>query len=111
MAGLGLVLALLWLQQVGLVHRYAHGTLPAAAPVASRVAGTLPPGDTAGLPAHDKLVCLVLDQLCIGDAVPLAAVSLPMPWPLLVPMGEVRSFDRAPVHKAFLARGPPVFSL
>lgn len=107
-----LVLALLWLQQLGLMHRYAHVAGPVVASAASlAAAGAAQASDVGALPAHDKPVCLVLDQLCMADAVPLASLALPAAVPVAALVLWVRPFAVFPALVAFLARGPPLFSL
>lgn len=101
---IGLLLALLCLQQLGLSHRYAHGVVPGAVAVAEHP--QLATGNDL-LPAHDQTACQLLDQLCTGDAAPAAAVvALPMrPVSVLPPAPRVVAHSGQTTP--FWARAPP----
>ena len=92
----GLLVALLCLQHLGLAHRYAHGVVPAGVHAMQQQKGAS--GDL--LPAHDQAACQLLDQLCVGDAVPTAvSVCLACAAVPTVPMW--------PVPQAHVAEGVP----
>lgn len=130
-----LVLALVGLQQLGLLHRYAHtagldelallrsasvaalrlgGDPPAASPASAlaeagnqTVSVAAHPAEALGWPAHGQSFCLVLDQLCVGEAplpVPLAWGPAPaQTWSPVASLG----WHGAGTGHGFHARGPP----
>lgn len=108
--GLGLLLAMLLVQQVGLFHRYVHGAMGAGGGVAVAqgpgAAGTLV-NETSGLPLHDKTACLLFDQLCVADAVPVLAMGLAEVIPAAT-LGVLSLRAFLPRWTSpFQARGPP----
>jgi hypothetical protein len=100
------LLALLLLQQLGLVHRYAHaGSLQGTAPEVAAV--RLLQAEPTGLPEHEAGACGLLDHLCIGDA--LSLPSLVMATGLLT-AGHFLRLSRDFIARRtalFEARGPP----
>jgi hypothetical protein len=109
--GLGLLLAMLLVQQAGLFHRYAHGALGTGSGVAivqSVSASEASVNEADSLPPHDKTACLLLDQLCVADAGPMWVAG----WAAVMPVATLcvlplRAF--LPRWAAlFQARGPPV---
>lgn len=111
--GLGLLLAMLLVQQAGLFHRYLHGAAGVGngiAVVQGLDAMQVSVKETGGLPLHDKTACMLLDQSCVADALPALAVALVAVMPMAafcVP--SLQAFlPRWSVP--FQARGPP-FSL
>jgi hypothetical protein len=113
-----LVVALLWAQMLGLVHRVLHAPAPSAAvPVLAQLvpgAPALPQAVTpAGLLDHlfssakGDSDCRVYDQLGLADALPSVAVlSLPVPAPTAHGIAPLPA-DCGSGTFLFEARGPP----
>jgi hypothetical protein len=113
-----LVVALLWAQMLGLVHRVLHAPTPSAAvPVLARLVPGAPALQQAVTPSGllDHLFssakgdsdCRVYDQLGLADALPsVALVSLQAPAPTaheIAPLPADCGFGTF----LFEARGPP----
>lgn len=105
------LLALLFVQQLGLGHRYAHAQRwegPGVVVTASVAALASSLESFGGLPAHDSGLCVLLDHLAAGDGhsppalLLLAAVLLAFSY-LSVLAGNFIARWVAP----FQARGPP----
>ena len=126
------ILALLLMQQLGVLHRYAHGQGAAqwvglgsiqagttATPTAATKAGvptsslavlSLGASDGGNLPAHESTQCGLLDHLCTGDAVAPALLTLPV---CLLAAAVFVFFSRRVwglQFFAFQARAPPALS-
>lgn len=113
-----LILALLLMQQVGTLHRYAHLPLGDAGSASwqsdhSELALEHPVGVHAGnlLPGHDTSLCGLLDHLCTGDAlVPgFPALAGGLVVNAVIAWLGTRIFYAS--FSAFQARAPPVSSL
>lgn len=114
-----LVVALLWAQMLGLVHRVLHAPAPSAAvPVLAQLdpAGAAlqqavaPAGllDHLFSPAKGDSDCRAYDQLGLADALPSVAVlSLPVPAPATHEIARLPA-DCGSGTFLFEARGPPV---
>jgi len=105
-----MLLALLWVQSLGLVHRVLHAPLdvgPALIATADRDASERAgPGGLLGHARHDA-ACLLFDHLTVGESVLAAAVAAALPAVIEArlerPDGSIRS-AAAPVYHA---RAPP----
>ena len=119
---LGLLLALLLMQQLGLGHRYAHNGLVTAGKVVGNaaVSSAVNAVDIStelrvdsgfgSLPAHDKPLCVLLDQLCTAGTLqsqPFVLPALPLAGVSIQRLSRTFTVRWA---APFQARGPPVIS-
>ena len=97
------ILALLLMQQLGMLHRYAHG------PLGARSVATLQTeaGDIGSLPVHDATQCGLLDHLCTGDGAAPGAIFLVLALALGAAIIFYGVSYRGMPELAFQARAPP----
>ena len=122
------ILALLLMQQLGVLHRYAHGqgaaqwvglgsiqagakgAAKAGVPTSSLTGLPLGASEGGNLPAHEATQCGLLDHLCTGDTVAPALRTLPV---CLLAAAVFVFFSRrvwGAQFFAFHARAPPTLS-
>ena len=107
-----LILALLLMQQLGMLHRYAHAPLGSSAVAALQadVGGAVDATDMGSLPAHDATQCGLLDHLCTADGVASGIWLQPVALAVVVVLvfhgwGIVQA-----LNPVFQARAPPSHS-
>ena len=106
------VLALLLMQQAGLVHRYVHGAGTLGISPAL-ISASLPGAHTDGfgtLPEHDSSLCELLDHLCTADAPPGSAHVAATPLVAMALLAWFASQRRFRPSLAYGARAPPCVS-
>jgi len=104
----GLIFALLLLQQWGLVHRYVHGAPRTGITAQAAATSALAVGVTKAFPAHEVAECLLLDQLCMGDAAPFQVFTVPLVGVVALVFEHSASAFVARWSALFQARGPPL---
>lgn len=105
-----MLVALLWVQSLGLAHRVLHAPLDAAGPAVAAAAPDASerasPGGLLGHARHDA-ACLLFDHLAVGESVLAAAVAAALPAALEARLERPDAAIRSAAAPAYRARAPP----